>query len=418
LIKKSKDVEEAKAGLMKTFKFSEVQALAILDMKLQKLAGLERKKIEDELTAVRALIKSLKEILSSEKNILAVIKDETKAIIDKYGDDRMTKIVRHGVKEVSDEDLIPDEDNVLVLTKGGYVKRTKPEEYRKQKRGGVGVIDLETKDEDFVTHLVSGTTHSGLLFFTNKGKAYQLKMYEIPEGKRATKGKAIVNFLAISGEEKITSVLAIPKEAKASSWSLVLITKGGIGKKVSGESFKDVRRSGIISIRLDSNDELISAGMVQKGDECILTTSLGQSIRFKESDIREMGRSAGGVRVMRLKKNDFIVGADVIRKDNKGASLLVVTENGFGKKTSLSHYKVQRRGGSGIKTVKITKKTGVLVSAKVVYDLINDEMVAVSKKGQIIRLSVVDIRPSGRQTQGVRIMRLHDGDKIASVTCL
>lgn len=418
LIKKSKDVEDAKNGLMKTFKFSELQALAILDMKLQKLAGLERKKIEDELEAVRALIKKLKEILSSEKNILAVVKDETLAVMEKYGDDRRTKIIRHGVKEMSDEDLIPNEDNVLVMTKGGYVKRTKPEEYRKQKRGGVGVIDLETKEEDFVTHLISGSTHSDLLFFTDKGKAYQVKMYEIPEGRRATKGKAVVNFLAVSGEERITSVLIVPKEAKATDWSLVLITKNGTGKKVSGESFKDVRRSGIIAIRLEEGDELISAGMVEKGDECILTTSLGQSIRFKESDLREMGRSAGGVRAMRLKKGDFIVGADTVKKGSKEASLLSVMENGFGKKSKLSSYKVQKRGGSGIKTAKITKKTGVLMSARVVYGDEGDEIVAMSKKGQVIRIAVSDVPLIGRQTQGVRIMRLHEGDKIASVTCL
>lgn len=419
LIKKSKDTPEAQANLMKQFKFSERQATAILEMKLQRLAGLERKKIEDELTATQALIKTLKEILGSPKKILSIIKDELKEIKDKYGDPRRTKIVKQGAGVFSEEDLIPDTESVLVLTKGGYVKRTDPSEYRKQKRGGVGVVDLDTKEEDFVTDLVSATTHNDLLFFSDKGKAYQIKMYEIPEGRRATKGKSIMNFLQLGPEEKVSSVLPMPKEAKqAEGQSIMMITKNGVGKKTSADSFHDVRRSGLIAISLKEEDELISTFFVEKGDEIIVVTSGGQSVRFKESDIREMGRGASGVRALKLKKGDFIVGANVIKKDKKDGELLVIMENGYGKKTELKEYKVQHRGGSGIKTAKITAKTGKLIASKLVFGTDEEEIVAISKKSQVIRISASEVSSLGRQTQGVRIMKLREGDSIASLTCL
>ena len=420
LIKKSKDVEEAKLGLMKKFKFSERQAVAILEMRLQKLAGLERKKIEDELKEIQTLIHYLEDLLKSPKKILALIKDETKEIIEKYGDDRKTKVVKQGAGSFSEEDLIPDEESMLVLTKGGYIKRTDPGEYRKQKRGGVGVVDLDTKEEDFVTTLLSASTHNDLLFFTDKGKVYQIKMYDIPEGRRATKGKSIMNFLSLSPEEKVTSVLPMPKEAKEiADLSVVMITKNGIGKKVSAESFKDVRRSGIIAIRLDEGDELISTDFSEKGDSVTLSTKKGQSIRFKESDLREMGRSAGGVRAIKLSKGDVVIGADVLKKDKINSSLFVISENGFGKKTNLKEYKIQKRGGSGIKTAKVTAKIGDLISAKILdNDNLETEIVAISRKGQVIRLAGNEIPEIGRQTQGVRIMKLREGDKIASFAFL
>lgn len=418
LIKKSKDVEDAKQGLMKTFKFSERQAVAILEMRLQKLAGLERKKVEDELHEVQALIKTLKELLGSGKKILGVIKKELQEIADKYGDDRKTKIVKHNAKEFNEEDLIPDEESVLVLTKGGYIKRTNPAEYRKQKRGGVGVVDLDTKEEDFVTKLLTSSTHSDLLFFTDKGKVYQMKMYEIPEGKRATKGKSIINFLSIESTEKVTSVLSMPKEAKQAGLSLVMITKNGIGKKAKAESFHDVRRSGLIAIKLKPGDELVSASFAEKGDEFMLVTTKGQAIRFKESDLREMGRAAGGVKAMRLRKGDSIVGAEIIKKGVKDASLLVIMENGYGKKTKISEYKTQKRAGSGIKTAQVTAKTGTLIASKVIVPGETEEIVAISKKSQVIRVGVAEIPEIGRQTQGVRIMKLREGDSIASLTCL
>jgi len=306
---------------------------------------------------------------------------------------------------------------MLVFTAGGYVKRTDPSEYHSQKRGGVGVVDLETKEEDFVTMLVSGSTHNDLLFFTNLGKAYQMKMYDIPEGRRATKGKSIMNFLSLSGDEKVTSILTLPKEIKKSPVSLMLITKNGTAKKMSALSFQDVRRSGIISIRLDKGDQLVQALITDKGDEVMVATSGGQSIRFKESDIREMGRTAGGVRGIKLGKTDEVISVDVVRKDKKDGAFLTMSANGFGKKTTLKEYKIQKRGGSGIKTAKVTPKTGKLIVAKVLSGE-EEELIAMSKKGQVIRTALKDIPSLGRQTQGVTVMRLRGGDGIASVACV
>ncbi|MEK7107565.1 MAG: DNA gyrase subunit A [Patescibacteria group bacterium] len=417
LIRAAKDVPTAHADLKKEFKFSDLQATAILEMKLQKLAGLERQKIEDELKAVAELIKNLKELLGSLKKILGVIKNELKEISEKYGDERLTKIVKHEAKTFSLEDTIPDEESVLVLTMGGYVKRTDPGEYRKQKRGGIGVVDLDTKEEDFVSIFLTASTHSDLLFFTDKGKVYQIKMYEIPEGRRATKGKSIMNFLSLAAGEKVTSILPMPKELKKSALAMLLMTKNGTAKKVDAASFHDVRRSGIIAIRLDIGDALQAVFFVDKGDQVIVASTKGQAIRFKESDIRVMGRAAGGVRAMRLGKGDAIVGADAIRKDAVNPRFLVVMENGYGKTTVLKEYKVQKRGGSGIKTAKITGKTGALMAAKVVSDT-EEELVAISKKSQVIRVDIKEISALGRQTQGVRIMKLREGDSIASLVCL
>ncbi|MDQ5901679.1 MAG: gyrase subunit [Patescibacteria group bacterium] len=416
-IRASKDKEEAKANLMKKFKFSDLQAIAILDMRLQKLAGLERKEIEDELKEKLALIKYLKSLLADPKKILAVISEELKEIREKYADERRTRVIKGGVKSISEEDLIEEKDSVLVYTLGGYVKRTDPTEYRSQKRGGVGVVDLETKEEDVVTHLLNTSTHSDLLFFTNMGKAYQIKMFEIPEGRRATKGKSIMNFLSLSAEEKVTSIVAMDKDKKATSEFLLLVTKDGVAKKVSAESFKEVRRSGLIAIKLSAGDELYSANFMEKGDEAIIATKKGQSIRFKGTDIREMGRSAGGVRGMKLSKGDHVVGVGIIKKDLKDATLLVMSENGFGKRTELKEYKTQKRGGSGIKTAKVTSKTGDLVVASLVTDEVS-EIIAISKKGQVIKTDIESISVLGRQTQGVKIMKPRAGDSLASLTCL
>jgi DNA gyrase subunit A len=415
LIRGSKDAATAKLNLMKEFKFSDLQADAILEMRLQKLAGLERKAVENELKEKQDLIAELEALLASTKKIFKVIGDELRDIKEKYADERKTKVIAGGTKMISDEDLIPEKESVLVLTAGGYVKRTDPSEYKIQKRGGVGVVDLETKEEDFVTMLLTTDTHSDLLFFTNKGKAYQIKMYDIPEGKRATKGKSIMNYLSLAGDEKVTSVLAVPKKAKEEKASLVLVTQNGTVKKMSYDSFKDVRRSGIIAIRLDDKDELQAALRVQKGQSIILASSQGQSIRFDEKDVREMGRTAGGVRGMKLGKGDMIIGANVVVGED-GVYMLTMGANGIGKKTAISEYKIQGRGGSGIKTSKVTPKTGSLMVAMVVHD--GTELVAMSKKGQVIRVDLATIPSSGRQTQGVTIMKLRAGDTLASVTLL
>jgi DNA gyrase subunit A len=417
-IKKSKDTPEAHAQLMKKFGFSTIQATAILEMKLQRLAGLERKKIEDDLKAVQALIAELQAILKSEKKMLTIIKDELADIKGKYGDERRTKIVKHKAKEFNPEDLIADTEQVLVYTSGGYVKRTDPAEFKTQKRGGVGVVDLSTKEEDFVTMSLTTSTHSDLLFFTDKGKAYQIKMYDLPEGKRATRGKSIMNFLQLSDGEKVTSILPMPKDMKEMKGvSLMMITKNGTAKKSAAESFKDVRRNGLIAIKLDDNDELLAALFVSGEDDVILTTQDGQSIRFNHDDVREMGRTAAGVIGMKLDKGDVIVAADKVLSGVRGQELLIMTANGYGKKTKLSEYKTQKRGGSGIKTVKVTEKTGKLMVARVVTAE-NEELLAVSKDSQVIKTEVASIPTLGRDTQGVRIMKLREGDSVASFNLL
>jgi len=421
IIKKAVDVPAASLALQKKFGFSVLQAAAILEMRLSKLAGLERKKLEDELDEVQALIKKLQDILSSAKKILAVVRKELLELAEKYGDDRRTRIVRGGVQNISVEDLVPDEESMLLLTQGGYVKRTNPNEYKSQKRGGVGVVDIATKEEDVVTHFLVTNAHSDLLFFTDLGKAYQLKMYEIPEGKRATKGKSIMNFLSLSGEENVTSILPVPKGAALDASSVAFVTEAGVVKRVAARSFADVRRSGIIAINLQKGDKLVSANLAAEGDTVSIVTAKGQSIRFGTEDVREMGRTAGGVRGMSVRKGDRVVSAEVIPAlQEKDASLLVVMSKGYGKRTKISEYKVQGRGGSGIKTAEVTPKTGEIIGAKVVFNKEEgeEEVVVISKKGQVIRTPVSTISLLSRATQGVRVMRLYEGDSIASMAAL
>lgn len=420
IIRKAEDIPSASLALQKKFAFSILQAAAILEMRLSKLAGLERKKLEDELSEVQTLIKKLKDILSSAKKILAVVRAELAELAEKYGDDRRTRIVKGGVQNISVEDLVPDEESMLLLTQGGYVKRTNPNEYKSQKRGGVGVVDIATKEEDIVTHFLVTNAHSDLLFFTDLGKAYQIKMYEIPEGKRATKGKSIMNFLSLAGEENVTSILPVPKGAALDASSIAFVTEEGVVKRVAAKAFADVRRSGIIAINLSKGDKLVSANLAGEGDTVSIVTAKGQSIRFDTDDVREMGRTAGGVRGMSVKKGDRVVSAEVISALNeKDASLLVVMGKGYGKRTKISEYKVQGRGGSGIKTAEVTPKTGEIIGAKVVSgNLEEEELVVISKKGQVIRTSVAGIPSLSRATQGVRVMRLYEGDSIASIAAL
>jgi len=420
-IRASKDVTEAHKNLMKKFDFSTLQATAILEMRLQRLANLERQKVEDELEEVQKFIAYLEDLLGSVKKMLKVVKTELDEVKAAFNDKRRTKVVAGAVGVMSDEDLIPDEESILVYTKGGYVKRTDPEEYRMQKRGGVGSMDVDVKEEDFVTHLLSATTHNDLLFFTDRGRAYQIKMFDIPEGKRATRGKSIQNFLQLNDNEKITSILAMPKSIKSSKTdnkhSMYLITRLGQAKRVAMDSFTDVRRSGILAIGLDAGDELLSALFVEQGDSVILTSREGQSIRFDQDDIRVMGRAAGGVRAMNLDKSDRLVSADVIKKDAKDAELLVMTAHGYGKKTDIGEYKIQNRGGSGIKTVKVTDKTGELIVARIVTPAV-EQIIAMSKKSQVIKIDAHTVPSLGRDTQGVRIMKPREGDSLASLTLL
>lgn len=416
-IKKSADRTQAHERLMAKFKFSDKQTSAILDMRLSALAGMERQKIEDELKEKLELIKHLKDLLKDPRKMMEVVKSELEEIKEKYADDRKTKVISGAAQSISVEDLVPEKETFMILTLGGYVKRVNPDEYRTQRRGGKGITAMNMREEDVIDTFVSANTHDDLLFFTSTGKAFQTKMYEIPEGKRVTKGKSIVNFLNLSPDEKITSVLPIPKSKKDTSSYLMMITKNGIIKKVEMALFADVRRSGIIALKLQKGDELRWVKLANKGSHVILATQNGQAIRFKESDVRPMGRTAGGVKAMRFSKTDKLVGADLVKADDKNAELLVMSEHGFGKKTPIKAYRQQKRGGSGIKTMKITPKTGPLVSTRIINHE-KEELIAVSKKGLVIRTMITQIPELGRQTQGVRLMKLEEKDAIASITLL
>ncbi|MFA5359146.1 MAG: DNA gyrase subunit A [Patescibacteria group bacterium] len=419
VIKSSKDKDVAKTNLMSKFKLSERQAVAILEMRLQNLANLEQLKIETELKEKRQLIKELTEILNSPKRILGIIKGELKEIRDKYGDERRTKIVNSAPDKFTMEDLVPDEATIVTITKDGYIKRLSPENFRTQSRGGKGVLGLTTKEEDTVDQFFSTSTHSDLMFFTNSGKVFQLKAYDIPAASRTAKGQSIVNFLQLTSNEKITTALSL-KELSDQKY-LVMVTKHGVIKKVEITAFENVRRNGLIAVRLKGDDELRWVKYSSGKDEIILMSSGGQAIRFKENTIRAMGRGAAGVRGMRLKGNDEIVGMDVVSGKTTDAELMVIMEHGFGKRSKLSNYKVQGRGGSGIKTAKITPKTGKIVIGEIIDlkalpETSTGDVVVVSEKGQVIRLPLKSVPIIGRATQGVRIMRFkEDGDKVVSV---
>jgi len=414
LIRKSKDSKDAHVNLMKTFKFSDLQAEAILQMRLQKLAALERQKIEDELKELKTIIKDLKALLADPKKILAVVREQLEEIIEKYGDARRTKVVSGKVGEISIEDIIPEEETTMILTSGGYIKRTNPSEFKAQRRGGVGVVDMNTKDEDVVSEFITTSTHADVLFFSSKGKVYVTKMYDIPEGRRATKGKFISNFLPLEGEERITSVLALTKEKKEQVDSLMMVTRAGTIKKTDATEFAGIRANGLISIKLKEGDELIDARFVCEDNEVMLTTRKGQAIRFKENDIRQMGRTASGVRGVKLgKENDHVVSMAIITKEMHDQDVLVLSEKGYGKRTKLSDYKVQGRGGSGIKTLKVSEKTGDVVGARVVTEK-HTELIAMSLNSQVIRLALDEVPTLGRDTQGVRIMKLRDKDSVAN----
>ncbi len=420
LIKKSKDKEEAKVNLMKRFKLTEIQAVAILEMKLQQLANLERMRIEQELKEKLALIKELEEILASPKRILALIKKDVLELKTNYGDERKTQIVAHAVKDFSVEDLIPNESTIVVVTADGYIKRLPPETFRTQSRGGKGVMGLTTKEEDTVEHLLSTTTHSDLLFFTTRGRVFQLKAYDVPAASRASKGQAIVNFLQLAPEEKISSILSVKELGEGHFKYLVMATRAGCIKKVELSDFENVRRSGLIAIKLKDGDRLEWVKPSSGNDEIILVTAVGQAIRFKEIKVRPMGRAATGVRGIRLKGKDEVVGMDVIDPSLVSKNLLdlfVLMENGFGKRTNLKNYKIQGRGGSGVKTAKTTPKTGKIISAEITSNKDERDLIIISKFGQVIRLPFKSVSTLGRATQGVRLMRFKEADdRAASVT--
>src|SRR3989338_8356763 len=406
IIRSSDSKEDAHKNLVKKFKFSDKQTSAILEMKLQVLAGLERKKINDELKEKNELIAYLEDLLSSPKKILGVIKEELRQVKEKYGDERRTKVIKSPLKELGEEELVPEEDSLFMLTRGWYIKRMQPEGIRSQKRGGKGLIGMATKEEDIVTQFFLANTHDSLLFFTNSGKVFQTKGYEVPETARQSKGKAIVNFLQVSPSDLITAVVPISKDQRGAY--LFMITANGVVKKVDMDSFSQVRRTGMVAIKLKGDDELKWVLSTSGKDQVMLVTSGGNAIRFKENDVRPMGRGASGVIGIRLEKDERVVGADVVPAGvEKGLHILIVTEHGYGKRSDLKFYKVQNRGGRGIMTAKVTPKTGKVVSAHVTSEE-NKELVAVSRKGQVIRTSIDSISVLGRATQGVReIGRAH-----------
>lgn len=413
-IKKSKDKDDAKKNLIKRFKLSERQSVAILEMKLQQLANLERLKVEEELKEKKKLIKELSQILKKEKLILGIIKDDLKEIKNKYGDERRTKVVAHGVDTFSAEDLIPDEPTMIMVTRDGYIKRLAPETFKTQSRGGKGVIGLTRKEEDIVEHFFTARTHSDLLFFSSRGRVYKLKVYEIPVASRTAKGQSVVNFLQLTPNERITALrsMADLKDYKY----LIMATTQGLVKKVDIDSFSNIRRSGLIAIKLKNEDQLKWIKPSSGKNEVLITTAQGQAIRFKERAVRAMGRVASGVKGIRLRKDDVVIGMDIIDTElAKSGQLFIVTENGFGKKTSIKHYKTQGRGGSGIKTAKITPKNKRIVTAVVTASQEGD-IIVISEKGQVIRIPYKSVPSLGRATQGVRLMKFKEpDDKVASV---
>ena len=417
-IKKSKDKEDAKVNLIAKFKFSDRQADAILEMRLSQLANLERLKVEEELKEKKKLIKELEELLAHPKKILGVIKDELADLKAKYADERRTKVYAGEVDKFTQEDLIPNEAAVVIITHDGYIKRLSPDTFKAQGRGGKGVIGLTAKEADAVEHLFSTITHADLLFFTTRGRVFELKAYDIPPASRTAKGQAVVNFLQLAPEEKVSEVLTL------SDWEgykfLIMVTKHGVIKKVPIDAFANVRRSGLIAIKLKPGDQLHWVKPATGEDEIMLVTSRGQSIRFKEKTVRPMGRAAAGVRGMKLKSADEVTGMDLITegKPSPDEQLLVIMAQGYGKRTKLKEYKVQNRGGSGVRTAHVTPKTGQVVSAFVVNaKREKEDLIVMSDKGQVIRLLLKSVSVLGRDTQGVRIMRFKEsGDQVASVT--
>lgn len=417
-IKKSKDQDEARGNLMKKFKLSEIQANAILEMQLRRLANLERLKVEQEYKEKLDLIKKLESILKSKAKIRKMIKDDIQELKDKYGDERRTDVVVHGIKNFRIEDVIPDASTVVMITRGGYIKRLSPDTFKAQARGGKGVTGMTAKDEDAIDQVFTTTTHKDLLFFTNRGRVFKLKAYDVPESSRTAKGQALVNFLQLAPGELVTTALSI-KEIEKYKYLMMITNKATI-KKVELSQFENVRSNGLIAIKLKEGDALEWVMPTTGSNTIVLATSNGQAIRFSEESVRAMGRVASGVRGIKLKGDDRVVGMAIVPKDSDkdNNQLFVLMKNGYGKRTDISEYKIQGRGGSGIKTANITAKTGEMVSARLVEKTDNRDILVVSEAGQVIRTALKSVSILGRATQGVRIMRFKKEEDVVSTITL
>lgn len=414
-IRESKTQEDAKANLIKRFKLSDLQATAILDLQLRRLAALERQKIEDEYKMVKETIDYLEDLLAHPEKILKIIKDESDYLKEKYGDDRRTKVYKGKVGEFSEEDLIPNEPTVMTLTTTGYIKRQSLTSFRTQQRGGKGVKGMTTKDEDGILHIKSAMTHDNILFFTNKGKVYQTKAYEIDESSRTSKGTAIINLINIEADEKVESFISY---SKTDPFKYVfLTTTNGTVKKTAKSEFENIRKSGIVAIKLDKGDELVWSNPTTGDDDIFVFTKNGKCIRFPEKLVRSLGRATRGVRGIKLTSDDLVVGMDVVRKGNN-PKLLTIMENGYGKKTVVKEFNAQSRGGMGVKIAEVTKKTGK-VSASQVVPVNATELIITSKKGLVVKLDIAGVPTLSRATQGVILMRFaNPDDKVASITCV
>jgi len=409
-IRNSDTTEEAQANLIKRFNLSDIQARAILAMQLRTLAGLERKKIEDELAELLKLIEKLEGILADEKKILKIIRDELLEVKKQYGDERRTRVVDNELGRMSDEDLIAEEQVVVTLTSANYIKRSQIAEYKKQGRGGKGRRGMVTREEDVIEHVVNASTHDFLLFFTNKGRVFRIKTYEVPSASLSAKGVAIVNLLQLQPEETVSSVINVSKSHNAAN--LIMCTVRGVVKKTPFEQYQNVRTSGLIAINLDEGDELKWIRMTTGDNEVVISTKQGQAIRFHEKDARPMGRVSRGVRGIRLRSDDHVIGMDIVEE---GSSIFVISKYGYGKKTKVAQFTPHARGGVGIRSAIVNVKTGELVGVKTLGDTDDQEVIIISKNGQTIRLGIKDIPALGRATQGVRIMRLNDGDEVVSL---
>jgi DNA gyrase subunit A len=409
-IRKSDTTEEAQANLIKKFKLSTIQAEAILAMQLRRLAGLERKKIEDELAELIKLIAELEGILADEKKILKIIKDELLDMKKQFGDERRTKVIPQELGKMSDEDLVPDEQVVVTLTSANYIKRSPIAEYKKQGRGGKGRRGMATREEDVIEHVVNASTHDFLLFFTNKGRVFRIKTYEVPAVGLNAKGVAIVNLLQLQPEETVSSVINVSKQNN--SGNLLMCTVRGVVKKTPFEQYQNVRQSGLIAINLDEGDELKWIRMTSGDNEVVISTQQGQAIRFHEKDARPMGRVSRGVRGIRLRAGDQVIGMDIVEE---GSSIFVISDQGYGKRTKIAQFTAHARGGVGIRSAVVNAKTGTLVGVKALSGDDSQEVIIISQQGQTIRLGLKNIPELGRATQGVRIMRLNEGDRVVSL---